>query len=477
MSEIMTDLTAATTPLAGAESVYLVQSGNSRKTTVADVRGEAADLPYDNGTSGLTATDTQAAIDELTGLIGTPSAAVVTFDPTGLVNTSATDVQEALEDFDAAIAAASFTAASTTEVLTGTNSSKGVTPDSLAALWEKGSDIASAGTISIGEGGYFHVTGTTTITDIDWGTAKDGRWAWLIFDGILTFTHHSTTLKLPTGANITTAAGDRALVIQDNGDNAICVVYQRADGTALSSAGAFTAASTTEVLTGTDSSKGVTPDALAALWEKGSDEASAGTVSFGEGGYFHVTGTTTITDLDWDTAKDGRMAWVVFDGALTLTHHATTLILPTGANITTAAGDRALFVQDASDNVICLCYIPAGKKPLYANVSANLTVGYTATGFSAGTKSSGTFTPDPANGSLQYATNGGAHTLAPPSTGSGDAVSMVIQYTNNGSAGTITTSGFTKVTGSGLTTTNGDDFMFYITVLNSFSHLNVVALQ
>lgn len=241
-------------------------------------------------------------------------------------------------------------------------------------------------------------------------------------------------------------------------------------------------ASTTDVLTGTDTAKAVTSDAVAALWEKGADVASSGTTSLGEGGYFHVTGTTTITDIDWATAKDGRVAWVIFDGILTLTHNATTLKLPGGANITTAAGDRACFVEDASDNVICLAYIRADGTPLLSttlqsNVSANLTKGYTATGYSAGTKSSGTFTPDPANGNLQYYTNGGAHTLAPPSTGGGDACQITMQVTNNGSAGAITTSGFTKVTGSALTTVNGDDFMFYITVLNGFSVLNVVALQ
>lgn len=132
--------------------------------------------------------------------------------------------------------------------------------------------------------------------------------------------------------------------------------------------GTFTAASTTEVLTGTDAAKGVTADALAALWEKGADVASAGTVSIGEGGYCHVTGTTGITDIDWATARDGRTAWVIFDGILTLTYHATTLKLPGGASITTAAGDRALFAQDASDNVICLAYIRADGKPLIPSI-------------------------------------------------------------------------------------------------------------
>lgn len=107
----------------------------------------------------------------------------------------------------------------------------------------------------------------------------------------------------------------------------------------------------------------------------------------------------------------------------------------------------------------------------------NLTVGYTATAYDNGTKSGGTFIPDPSLGNMQRAVNGGAHTLNPPSVGVGDALTMVIQYTNNASAGAITTSGFTKVGGDALTTVNGDDFLFYITVINGLSHLNVMAMQ
>lgn len=123
--------------------------------------------------------------------------------------------------------------ATTTEQLTGTDAALAATPDSVAALWERGANIASAATISIGEGGYFHVTGTTTITDIDFATPKDGRSAILVFDGILTLTHNATTLVLPSGGNITTAAGDRCCVVQDNSDNVYVVWYQRADGTSL----------------------------------------------------------------------------------------------------------------------------------------------------------------------------------------------------------------------------------------------------
>lgn len=127
----------------------------------------------------------------------------------------------------------SLTAATTTEQLTGTSTTVASTPDSVAALWEQGGDIASAGTISIGEGGYFHVTGTTTITDIDFGVTKAGRIAMLVFDGALILTHNATTLILPTGANITTVAGDSCIVVSEGGDNVRVLWYQRKDGTPL----------------------------------------------------------------------------------------------------------------------------------------------------------------------------------------------------------------------------------------------------
>ena len=93
--------------------------------------------------------------------------------------------------------------------------------------------------------------------------------------------------------------------------------------------------------------------------------------------------------------------------------------------------------------------------------------------YDLGTNSSGTETLSAVNGNMQSGINGGAHTLAPQAQLS----TIVVQYTNNGSAGTLTTSGYTIVTGDDLTTTNGDDFMMYSTVVGSFKHLNVVALQ
>lgn len=97
---------------------------------------------------------------------------------------------------------------------------------------------------------------------------------------------------------------------------------------------------------------------------KGADIASATTTDIGAatGNYVNVTGTTTITGLG--TVQAGTRRIVNFTGALTLTHNATSLILPTAANITTAAGDTAVFVSLGSGNWKCVSYDRASGEAL-----------------------------------------------------------------------------------------------------------------
>lgn len=92
---------------------------------------------------------------------------------------------------------------------------------------------------------------------------------------------------------------------------------------------------------------------------KGADIASASTVNLttATGNLVHITGTTGITAM---TLGSGMERNLVFDGALTITHHATTMILPGGASITTAAGDRATVVGDGSGNTRMLHFTRAG---------------------------------------------------------------------------------------------------------------------
>lgn len=61
-----------------------------------------------------------------------------------------------------------------------------------------------------------------------------------------------------------------------------------------------------------------------------------------------ITGTTTITSFG--TVAAGTERNIVFSGALTLTHNATSLILPYGGNITTVAGESLRAVSLGGGN-------------------------------------------------------------------------------------------------------------------------------
>lgn len=94
----------------------------------------------------------------------------------------------------------------------------------------------------------------------------------------------------------------------------------------------------------------------------GADIASAATLNLdaATGDLVDVTGTTGITAI---TMADGRVRTVRFTGALTLTNGAS-LVLPSGANITTAAGDYAIFRGYAAGVVRCVGYFRASGKPV-----------------------------------------------------------------------------------------------------------------
>lgn len=103
-------------------------------------------------------------------------------------------------------------------------------------------------------------------------------------------------------------------------------------------------------------------------YSQGADVASTGTVNLdtATGDYVNITGTTTITAV---TLQQGRQATVNFTGILTLTNGAN-LILPGGLNITTAAGDVAVFRGEAASVVRCISYTKANGGPVINSASA-----------------------------------------------------------------------------------------------------------
>lgn len=190
------------------------------------------------------------------------------------------------------------------------------------------------------------ITGTTTITSLGTGA---NLLRVVKFSGALTLTHNATTLILPGGANITTAADDTAILLSDGSGNWTCVSYQKASGKAV-----------VTTVTASDISAAV----LAALaFGPFTSIASASTTDLSTVATIgaSITGTTTITSFGTgaNLLRIGKFA-----GALTLTHNATSLILPGGANITTAAGDRFIALSDGSGNWTVVNYTKANGTPI-----------------------------------------------------------------------------------------------------------------
>lgn len=154
----------------------------------------------------------------------------------------------------------------------------------------------------------------------------------------------------------------------------------------------FAAGISADTISEFTSGVGVTADGVlmkdgAVNTTQGADIASASTINLttATGNVVNVTGTTAITAV---TLTQGYWRWVRFTGILTLTNGAS-LILPTSANITTAAGDYALFVGYASSVVRVAFYQRLDGSALASAGSVNVQ-NFTSSG--TWTKPSGTLT-------------------------------------------------------------------------------------
>ena len=150
-----------------------------------------------------------------------------------------------------------------------------------------------------------------------------------------------------------------------------------------------------------------------------------------------------------------------------------------GTNASTAAAARTQLGLGTAAVAASTSFEAADSDILRADTIDELAVGYSGATTDGGVQTGGTFSPSPdtSGGGMLHYVNGGAHTLGVPSKN----CSLVILMKNNVSAGAVTTSGFTKVDGDPLTTTNSHEFFLYLTRYSdgstTFSSLTVKALQ
>lgn len=196
--------------------------------------------------------------------------------------------------------------------------------------------IASAATCDLGSVGANNVlvTGTTAITSLGSSASPSAPFFLVQFAASLTLTYNATSLILPGGGNIVTAANDTLLALYLGGGNWRVLSYMAADGSPAS-------------ITGAEATI-----------------ASAATVNLGAAGsnLVAISGTTAITSFGASASLGNPLYWVRFTGALTLTYNSTSLILPGSANITTAVGDALLAEYLGSGNWRVHYYAPATGK-------------------------------------------------------------------------------------------------------------------
>jgi hypothetical protein len=205
-------------------------------------------------------------------------------------------------------------------------------------------------------------------------------------------------------------------------------------------------------------------------------------------------GTVAKTITDWNNAQENgwymgsavtnapSTAWYIGEVQVHRNDAPNGYVVQTVTGFTTASdSDSVTYRRYLQANVwtawarLRISQTELDTRYVRSGATTTLTAGYPTTAVNDGTKSSGTYTPDPSTGSFREATNNGAHTLAPP-TVSG-SYTMVIDYTNGATAGAITSSGFTKVSGDTFTTTNGNKFRCYISKGGVGTHLHIQAMQ
>lgn len=206
-----------------------------------------------------------------------------------------------------------------------------------------------------------------------------------------------TNFTIASAATLTVLASPGAgwktrIAVADTSAGVLTVSGATFNGPGISGLTSFTlVAGQTCDITFDGSTYRVSALSLSTLNEAEATIASAATTNLGSlaSNTTYVTGSVTITSFGSSATMQFPIFFVRFAGALTLTHNATSLILPGAANITTAAGDTLIAQYMGSGNWRVISYTKAsGAGGNFVTSGA-----YTPTLASSGTWTHGLTTP------------------------------------------------------------------------------------
>lgn len=230
---------------------------------------------------------------------------------------------------------ANLTRGTIADCVTSIDSTTNVTLHFSRGTWVIDDDLTIGAnfTCKVAAGCVFQVASGKTLTFSGWVEVENATWT----SGSGTVTVSGTV----TFVNAVDIDGTLNVDGQTTLQGATPLIFEGATADAFETSVAVTDPTADRTITIPDQTGTV------GLWAKGADIASATTITPGkDGNYFDITGTTNITAIA-DT-WNGRIIKLHFDGALTLSHHATNLVLPFGQDIVTYAGLELEFTQYAT---------------------------------------------------------------------------------------------------------------------------------
>lgn len=225
----------------------------------------------------------------------------------------------------------------------------------------KGAAISVTTTMSIwiADGNYLHIVGTGNVDRF--GTAPQaGDTRTIVFDGAVSLSHNATSLILPGGVNITTAAGDVAVVRAETTANHRVVDFQRASGAPL--AGGMISGTSQATTSGSsfDFAIPTTAKFITVLLNSSLSGTDGLLVQIGTGGTPDTTGYSSASAIGGVVGTGSASGFVIHGGVAAATMIAVmTLGLQTSSSNTWIEGHSG-YRTDAPTNVLS----GAGSKSL-----------------------------------------------------------------------------------------------------------------